>query len=225
MPLLLLLLLLLDKLHLLAKKRRTIRLRLTFREEGEPLLGSLAELLRDLNVLHEIAVAASYEQYSSLVVDESALTGRPLALAPEHRALAPRIVRKSPLVLDVCTVVGGVAGFLYLLSFVMGGEKTVRRAIRKLVRKLFPPRTGLDDVKERLREGALVNWIKGRLRARDPKDIHVQVIVRMQKAHLKPYRVQIILEEKDQPSDHLNLSEVEIPEWYSSWTGGGREGS
>lgn len=90
-------------------------LRLEFKESKHPLLLSLSSLLYDLELVHDLSVMLTYDEYAHNTLATPFFfyrKGRPLL--PEHMARVARITKQSPLALEI--IVAAVGGLWILVQ-------------------------------------------------------------------------------------------------------------
>jgi hypothetical protein len=112
-------------------------LRLEFDEAKYPFLLSLSSLLYDIELLHDVSVILSYDEYAGTrMVAPFFLyrNGRPIR--PEHMARAATVVKKSPLVLEIA--VAAVGGLWVLVQIVekVSAWKLNRQKLRLEIERL-----------------------------------------------------------------------------------------
>ncbi len=93
----------------------SMRVELAFREEEKrPKLGDISYLLYNLELLHDLSLIVSLKEYKDYKIPPSFWYrgGRPLK--DEHKERTIRIVKESPLVLEV--IIGAPAAALILLK-------------------------------------------------------------------------------------------------------------
>jgi hypothetical protein len=92
------------------------RLRLVFSEEERPLLLNISSLLYDFELLHDFSLLICAEDYSDYRFSRNFWyrTGRPIKI--EHRLRAAKIVKESPLTVELIIAAVPVAtGALWVL--------------------------------------------------------------------------------------------------------------
>ncbi len=111
-------------------------LRFTFKEPTQLFLLDVTSLLYDLELMHDFSVLLSFKEYSDFQFSRFFWyrSGRPLGL--EHRLRAFRIVKESPLTLEV--IVGAIGGLWILIQMFekIGNWRLNRKKMRLEVKKL-----------------------------------------------------------------------------------------
>lgn len=88
------------------KDTRNIRMRLVFREEKKPYLIDVSSLLYDFELLHDYSLLMCAEEYDNYKFSQLFWFRRGRPLRPGHKLRAARIVKESPLTVEL--IIAGV---------------------------------------------------------------------------------------------------------------------
>ena len=121
----------------------SLKMTLIFSEEKEPFLLDVTSLLYDFELMHDLVLLVYSKEYSEYVFTNRFYyrTGRPLE--KQHRLRAVKIVKKSPLIIEVSMAVGA------LWAFIQAIEKISNWKINKEKLRLEVEKLKLDIYKEK----------------------------------------------------------------------------
>lgn len=121
------------------KDSRTINMRLVFREARKPYLLDVSSLLYDFELLHDFSLLIRAEEYHNYRFSQYFWYRRGRPLKPSHRLRAIRIVKESPLTVEL--IIAGVvasSGALWTIIQIAGkiaNWKLNKKKLKKEIRK------------------------------------------------------------------------------------------
>lgn len=94
--------------------QRKFRIRLTFKDERKPFLIDISSLLYDFELLHDFSLLIYMDEYREYKFTQYFWYRKGRPLKSEHKIRAIRIIKKSPLTIEL--IFGGMAAFWLLIQ-------------------------------------------------------------------------------------------------------------
>lgn len=111
-------------------------LTLSFKEDERPYLQDVTDLLYNFEKLHDLSVVIAEEEYGSFRFSHNFLFRKGSPIKPKHKLKAVRIVKESPLIIEVAVAsITGLGALIFMIEKI-GNWDLTKEKLELEVRKL-----------------------------------------------------------------------------------------
>jgi hypothetical protein len=160
---------------------------LRFQEDREPFLLDLSSLLYDFELAHDLSVLLAEQDYSRYRFNRFFWfrNGRPLKTV--HRARTARVIKESPLLLDVVIPSLGAIWILIQVMDKVANWNVNREKLELKVRRLRRE----EESHKQIMTDAYVDQLDDTLDRRDARQVFEKVVSRLEKSPIHLSEVEI----------------------------------